>query len=561
MTQQRIFPSPLVPGVLSLVAGVWLAAAHAQPLYTPFPLVHPAPQERAGFGLAVAGVGDVNGDTVPDLLVGASGQTVNGNIQQGQAYVLSGADGSLLHTLTTPTPQEGALFGDAVAGVGDVDGDGVPDLLVGAPFQTVDGNGGQGQAFVWSGAAGTLLHTLDDPTPQVLARFGRAVAGVGDVDGDGVPDLLVGAPGQTVDGNIQQGQAFVWSGAAGTLLHTLDDPTPQAVAGFGLAVARVGDVDGDGVPDLLVGAPGQTVDGNIQQGQAFVWSGAAGTLLHTLDDPTPQADAVFGAAVAGGEDVDGDGVPDLLVGAPGQTVDGNIQQGQAFVWSGAAGTVLHTLDDPTPQTGALFGLAVAGGEDVNGDGVPDLLVGAPGQTVDGNGFQGQAVLFISAGDGCNDSDGDGICDEVDNCPEIANPDQSDLDGDGLGDACDADLDGDTVPNASDNCPFDANADQLDTDGDGAGDVCDNDVDGDGVLDAQDACVPSPVGAVVNAEGCAISELCPCEHASGGEWKNHGAYVSCVAQASNDFLAAGLITEAQKDATVSAAGESACGQKQ
>ena len=88
-----------------------------------------------------------------------------------------------------------------------------------------------------------------------------------------------------------------------------------------------------------------------------------------------------------------------------------------------------------------------------------------------------------------------------------------------------------------------------------------DLDGDGVLDADDACVPSSVGEVVNASGCGISSLCPCAHPDGGDkWKNHGAYVSCVAHAAQDFVDEGLMTETEKGVVVSTAGESSCGHK-
>lgn len=130
-----------------LVVLLWLAsAAEAQPTFTIITLDNPNPQAGAFFGISVAGVGDVNGDNVPDILVGAEFQDVGGNADQGQAFVFSGADGSLLLTLNDPTPQAGARFGaeDAVAGVGDVNGDNVPDILIGANEQDVGGNVNQG---------------------------------------------------------------------------------------------------------------------------------------------------------------------------------------------------------------------------------------------------------------------------------------------------------------------------------------------------------------------------------------------------------------------------------
>jgi Ca2+-binding RTX toxin-like protein len=381
---------------LGLMAGLWLGAVRAEPVYSPLVLDDPIPQPYAQFGQAVAGAGDVNGDGKPDVLIGASAQDVGDNRSQGQAFVISGADRSLLYTLDDPTPQVNAAFGGLVSGVRDVNGDGTPDLLVAAAGQTVDGNYQQGQAFVFNGANGHLLHTLDNPAPQESAFFGGAVAGTGDVNGDGTPDLLVAAPRQTVDGNVDQGQAFVFSGADGRLLHTLDDPTPQSGAEFGYAVAGVGDVNGDGLADLLVTALSQNVDANAGQGQAFVFSGADGTHLYTLDNPTPQSYSGFGRAAAEAGDVNGDGTPDLLIAAFWQTVSGYEFQGQAFVFSGKDGSLLLTLDDPTLNAGAQFGSAVAGVGDVDGDGKPDLLVGAPGQKVGKLFGLGQAFVFSGA---------------------------------------------------------------------------------------------------------------------------------------------------------------------
>ena len=154
-----------------------------------------------------------------------------------------------------------------------------------------------------------------------------------------------------------------------------------------------------------------------------------------------------------------------------------------------------------------------------------------------------------------DHDKDGRLNANDNCPVVANASQGDVDGDALGDACDADIDGDDVLNDVDNCPYVANPDQTDIDGDGIGDVCDDDTDGDGVGDDIDAC-PGTVLGPVNLEGCAIDQSCPCDD----EWRNHGAYVKCVAHAANGLLEEGVIDELDHEAMVSARAESHCGAK-
>ena len=119
-----------------------------------------------------------------------------------------------------------------------------------------------------------------------------------------------------------------------------------------------------------------------------------------------------------------------------------------------------------------------------------------------------------------------------------------------------DTDGDGVPDDQDNCPDTPNADQADLDGDGAGDACDVDDDNDGVPDSADNCPDTPEDEIVNEDGCSIDQLCPCEN----DWKNNGQYTLCVSHAAEDFVAAGLITEAQKDTIVSDAAESSCGKK-
>lgn len=368
---------------------------------------HPNPQAGAEFGSSMAFVGDINGDGVPDLLVGAPKQDVGANTDQGQAYLLSGATGALILTLNNPSPQAGSRFGISVASAGDINGDTKNDLLVGASNQNVgvcqigDSSGcSVGQAFVFSGATGALLQTLNHPAALRGAFFGSAVGSSGDLNGDLVPDLIVGAPGQST-GVFVPGQVFVFSGADGSLLFTINDPNFLAAETevgrtFGSVVTSTGDTNGDGKPDILVGDAQQNVGANVDQGQVHIFSGADGSLLLTLNRPSPQAGAFFGASAAVVGDIDGDGWGDVLIGAPRDDVGLNPDQGRAYVFSGATGALLLTLDDPTPQFAANFGFAVAGMGDLNGDTIPDLLVGAPGQTADGNSGQGQAFIFSGA---------------------------------------------------------------------------------------------------------------------------------------------------------------------
>lgn len=167
-----------------------------------------------------------------------------------------------------------------------------------------------------------------------------------------------------------------------------------------------------------------------------------------------------------------------------------------------------------------------------------------------------AEIAFDATPAVADSDGDGILDANDNCPNVYNPDQANFDDDALGNACDPDDDNDGIPDAQDNCQYDYNPQQYDTDKDGIGDACDTDIDGDNVVDAVDACLDTKLGEAVNQNGCSIEQMCPCDN----PWANHGDYVKCVSLKSDDFVANGCITVSEKGYMISDAAASDCGQK-
>jgi hypothetical protein len=310
------------------------------------------------FGSSVSGVSDLNGDGVPDLAAGAPWSAPTGLPLGGSVEVLSGANGASLFTLLGTLPD--GLLGSSVADAGDVNGDGLSDVVAGGPSAPY--------AIVFSGANGLALHTLLGPA--FSCSFGQAVAGLGDVDGDGFDDVAIGAD------DCGSGFVFVHSGSSGTLLYTLSG---SAVGDhFGAALARSSDLNGDGVAEILVGAPRTSPAGVTDAGRAAVFSGASGAPLFSMSGVAPTD--FFGWAVAGIADASGDSVPDLLVGAPecfalGGCSFATCGGGRLELRSGAGGSLLASVSGGPGAS--RFGASVASPGDLDGDGVPDLLVGAP----------------------------------------------------------------------------------------------------------------------------------------------------------------------------------------
>ncbi len=271
------------------------------------------------FGWSVNDAGDITGDGLSEFIIGAPLADLE-DPDGGRAYVFDGSDYSTVYIWSGD--RAGDEFGWSVDGAGDVDGDGIPDLVVGARSGGIAGSL-TGRVVVLSGADGRVIYTWDGEASN--DRFGVSVAGLGDVDGDQVPDIAVGATKTDFTGN-DVGSAYVFSGATGLRLYRFDGTSDKE--NFGRWVEAAGDVDLDGDAEIFVGAY-KNDEGASDAGKAFVYDGGTGSPLYQFlgENGSDQ----FGYALSGGGDLDGDGFPDVLVGARWDD-DGGTDAGSVYAW-------------------------------------------------------------------------------------------------------------------------------------------------------------------------------------------------------------------------------------
>ncbi len=337
------------------------------------------------FGYAVADGGDLNGDGLNDVLIGALGADFNGR-NSGSVYMLSGLDGSEI--MRIDGENFGDMFGVSVTSMGDLTGDGVPEFAAGAPFYS-GSHFFQGRAYLIDGATGLSLDTIDGASEGEL--LGVAVAGM-DHNGDGTMDLAVGIIGANAGGTAPMAgevQLFSWDGTSLMAGDVLGASTANSSVGqwFGFSLACVGDLDGSLGDELLVGIPYAN-----NTGKASVLTKHIGEDLREKLFYVGSAGDQIGVSVAG--TLTDNGNVYVAAGGP-EAANGN---GVAIVWENAPDNVKARFDG---AAGDNLGYALSFHPDANFDGIADLILGSPGNGGTGKiqvyDMQTLAELFSSVG--------------------------------------------------------------------------------------------------------------------------------------------------------------------
>jgi hypothetical protein len=349
-------------------------------------------------GYKAAGVGDVTGDGYDDLLVGEPGYAK----QRGKAFLyLGSADGLGKQPFwITEGEQAGDGFGSIVGALGDITGNGYTDFFVTAPDYNGKAGPRCGKVYVYKGGAKgpskKPFWTMEGKTAREL--FGDCAASVGDVNGDGYPDLLAGAYGF----DKFRGKVYLFLGGPKGYSSkpdwTFEGEDPGDWMGYGIGPA--GDIRGKGYDDVLLGSKYHSRP--IQNaGKVYLFYGSSNGLGAQPDwtrDGETQ-DSRFGHHLSGAGDINGDGFMDVVIGAPGY----DRSRGRAYVFYGSAQGLKEKpsiLDGKV--TGESFGTDVSSAEYPNGDGCAGVLVGGPGYAR----IPGSASLFLGSPNGTDTTPND-----------------------------------------------------------------------------------------------------------------------------------------------------------
>ncbi|NJN89474.1 MAG: hypothetical protein HC878_03250 [Leptolyngbyaceae cyanobacterium SL_5_14] len=369
----------------------------------------PSGRSNAGKTYVVFGKGSAAPVELSQVATGAGGFVINGEAANNES-------------------------GFSVSDAGDVNGDGLADLIIGAPYASSNNSSYAGKSYVVFGKANGTAVNLSQVTAGTGGfvingeaendSSGFSVSDAGDINGDGLNDLIIGASNATAASGSYAGKSYVVFGKANGTAVNLSQVT-AGTGGFvingetagdasGISVSSAGDVNGDGLDDLVIGASGADPDGRIRAGRSYVVFGKANGTAVNLSQVTAgtggfvingeTAGDASGISTSGIGDFNGDGLDDLIVGASEAVFNNRSNVGKTYIVLGKAGGTAVNLSRIAAGVGGLVingegendfsGRSVSGAGDVNGDGFTDLIVGSPNASPISNGNAGKSYVIF-----------------------------------------------------------------------------------------------------------------------------------------------------------------------
>lgn len=371
------------------------------------------------FGWSIAPNGDMTGDGIEDFVVGAPAKGGG----TGGFYIMDGATDLPVTIINGTTPLD--RLGLEAVSLQDTTGDGISEFIVSAPGYDPGGKAYAGRIYIFSGGQLNQYVTIDGENAG--DNFGDGLEVIPDVNGDGIKDIVVSSDMGDDGIKTDCGIVYVFSGDDQRELARFYGPEDNSR--FGCEVTFIGDLTGDGIDELLIGAKGTEVNLNgvleTDVGRAFVADPITGTIIHEVSGQS--AYGYFGSAVSAAGDVNNDGVPDFIVAAQEHTEAAiGAECGAIFIYSGATGTLLrkHVGEFPYDK----FGKSVWGNVDVNNDGRLDVIVGAhlKDRPNKGDDYPGGIYVYSNNGDQILNYTGNGFRERLGSEIEVT----GDRDGDG-----------------------------------------------------------------------------------------------------------------------------------
>lgn len=339
--------------------------------------VHGGAIPHGFFGSAISAIGDINGDNYADYAIQDPRYTSGGIYEAGRVVAYSGQTGAALWTYVG-TSQRQFLWGNSqMAPAGDLNGDSIPDLLAGAPGMDpnrFDNVPFPGAILVLSGVNGTVINQYAYTGTNRWEQYGMSLDGNFDLNGDGIKDALIGDPLYFDGVYFRRGRIFILSGSDfSTVLLSVTGPAAEEDAQFGVTVSWSNDMNGDGKPDLIIGSR-ESIGAIASAGAIYAYSGNTGAQIYKASGTDSYG--YFGQSVSRLGDVNNDGYPDFTGSSTMVTGQGQPAAGRAEVWSGKNGVKWTQIGGGAVDE--MFGSDISGGVDVNKDGYPDAIFGAIG---------------------------------------------------------------------------------------------------------------------------------------------------------------------------------------